>query len=357
MLRVYHSAVVAPWRQRDEVLRSSGIEVTLVAPRKWNEGGQDVRLVDPPKWVIPCMTIGRHPYRFAYGPVGLLRAFLRGRYDIIDIHEEPASLAAGEVLGLARLLQRRAHVLLYSAQNIEKRYPPPFRWIEAWTLRRASGAYPCNKAAATILQRKGLQGPAPVLGLGVDTRRFEPGPEPPRAVLGYAGRLEVHKGVDVLLRALADLPGTEAEIVGDGPDRQRLVDLARALEIEDRVTFTGHVSHEELPDFYRRLAVLAVPSLPTSSWEEQFCRVAVEAMASGVPVIASRSGALPEVVADAGVLVPPGDSAALVTAARSLLASRERRRELGALGVERARAFTWERVASAHGELYEAVTE
>jgi glycosyltransferase involved in cell wall biosynthesis len=83
--------------------------------------------------------------------------------------------------------------------------------------------------------------------------------------------------------------------------------------------------------------------------------VAVEAMASGVPVVASASGSLPEVVGDAGLLVPPGDPAALRAALRDLAGNPERRRELGGRGRARAARFSWSSVAQAHLALYQEV--
>lgn len=117
--------------------------------------------------------------------------------------------------------------------------------------------------------------------------------------------------------------------------------------------FLGHLPEEELPAFYRSVDVLAVPSLPTPTWLEQFGRVAVEAMASGVPVVASDSGALPDVVGGAGVLVPPGDAAALRSALLGFDddAAVARLREAGLV---RARECSWEAVAEQYDELYRA---
>ena len=176
---------------------------------------------------------------FVYDPRPIWRALRSRTFDVIDVHEEPASLAAAEVMVLARLAGQRAPVCLYGAQNIEKRYPPPFRWIERATLRRAAGVHTCNQEAGAILRRKGFSGRIRDLGLGVDLVRFAPpddstggsagstrltGPAPGggRALrVGYVGRLEPHKGVEVLVAAVAATPGTELEIVGGGPEPGR----------------------------------------------------------------------------------------------------------------------------------------
>ena len=125
------------------------------------------------------------------------------------------------------------------------------------------------------------------------------------------------------------------------------------LRIGDRVELVGSVGQDQLPDFYRGLDVLAVPSLPTPGWLEQFGRVVVEAMACGVPVVASDTGALPDVVGDAGLLVPPGDPEALATALKSVLEDDTTRGELSRRGVEQAQQASWSEVAGSYLGLYE----
>jgi glycosyltransferase involved in cell wall biosynthesis len=362
VLRVYHSAVVAGWRERDRELLRRGAQVTLVAPRAWREGGRRVVLdAGPDKFVVPARTWGRHPALFVYDPLPLLRLVRRHRFDHIDVHEEPCSLAAAEVRLLRRVFQPRSKLLLYSAQNIHKRYPLPFRHFEAAALTQAAGVYVCNRAAGEILRSKGFGGSVGVLPLGVDVQRFAPGGQTGHAapirspLIGYVGRLTPEKGVEVLLRAVTGQREWKLQIVGSGPARDDLERLAGALGLDDQVEFVASLPHQDLPGLYRQLDVLVVPSLPTPQWQEQFCRVAVEAMASGVPVVASASGALPEVVGDAGVLVPAGDHEALRASLRELVDHPERRQELGDRGRARAGRFSWSSVAEAHLALYQEV--
>lgn len=357
VLRIAHHGVVDAWRARERSLRALGVDVKLLSALRWNEGGRVVPLdAGEDDFVAGVRTVGRHPNGFLYAPGPLWRA-LRQDADVIDLHEEPFSLAAAEILFLRRLRRVRTPYVLYSAQNIDKRYPIPFRWFERAALCGAAGAYVCNREAGEILRRKGLRGPARLIPLGVDTESFAPAHKDAVAgdpVIGYIGRLEPYKGVDVLLRAVAERPQWRVEITGDGPQRSALEALAAELGIADRIAFLGFAQGEELAQRYRRLDVVAVPSIPWPGWLEQFCRVAVEAMASGVPVVASRSGAIPDVVGDAGVLVEPGDSAALREGLDAALDDATWSR-LRSDGVERARQFAWERVAEQQRELYREV--
>jgi glycosyltransferase involved in cell wall biosynthesis len=263
----------------------------------------------------------------------------------------------GELLILRMLRARKVPFLVYSAQNIEKRYPPPFRWFERWCLREAAGAYPCNEAAGEILRKKGLRGFLVNLPLGFDPADFVPAqrdaPIPGRLHIGYVGRLAAHKGVDILLRAVALTENVTAEIVGDGPAARQLEQLAHSIGLDDRVAFIGHLPPSDLPEFYRRFDAVVVPSIPMPGWDEQFCRVAVEAMASGVPVIASSTGALPEVIGSGGLFVPPGDPQALAQALQTLSSQSELWASLRSAGLLSVDRFFWSTVAKRQEVLYQ----
>jgi glycosyltransferase involved in cell wall biosynthesis len=351
--------VVTAWRERERELRRRGVDLTLVAAAAWEEGGSTVTFTpDGDTFVVPVRTVGHHPNLFFFDPVALWRLLGAGRWDLIDLHEEPFGVAMAEVLALSRLRGLRIPFVFSSAQNLDKRYPPPFRWFERWSLRRAAGAYTCNREAGVILRRKGLTGEWVLLPLGVDVARFrpeesEPG-RPPDGHLrvGFVGRLIPHKGVDVLLRAVATDERMTVDIFGTGPEADRLVALAGSLGIRHRASFHGHVAEEAIPGIYRRFDVLAVPSVPMPGWVEQFGRVVVEAQASGVPVVSSDSGALPDVVGEEGLLVPAGEAAALHAALARLLDEPglwSRLRRAGLAGADR---YSWSSVADTQLGLY-----
>lgn len=374
VLRVSHSAVVDAWRERERELRARGVDVRLLSARAWDEGGATVRLVPRPgEPVRGVRTLGSHPALFLYDPVLLWRA-LGQEWDVLDVHEEPFALATAEILLLRRLravVSRRPAppYLLYSAQNLDKRYPWPFRWFEARALRGAAAVSVCNDEAGRIVRAKGARGRVETVPLGVDPAVFAPSPDHPsddasdvtrpgrgtaRLRVGYAGRLAHHKGVDVLLAAVADDDRLDLVVAGDGPDRAALEEAARPLG--GRVRFVGALGGDDLVAFYRSLDALAVPSRETAGWVEQFGRVAVEAMACGVPVVASRTGALPDVVGGAGLLVAPEDPAALSAALARVRDEDGLADRLRVAGAERAAACSWAEVARRYEELYLTAT-
>lgn len=174
--------------------------------------------------------------------------------------------------------------------------------------------------------------------------------DPDRVV--FLGRLSRVKGVDVLLEAFrrisGDNPRARLAIVGDGPDRARLEDLATDLVAADRVVFTGWLDRAGIVDQLAASSVVAVPSL----WPEAFGRVVLDAYSSGRPVVASRIGGLPELVGpDTGLLVTPGDAGELAQALGRLLGDRETLRRLGANAAARAADFSLDRIVARHEQL------
>lgn len=358
VLRISHSGVVDLWRERERVARSHGHVVHSVTAISWDEGGRPVPLVPRPgEDVEGVRTWGSHPALFVYDPRPLWR-LLGQRWDVLDLHEEPFALATAEVLLLRALRRSATPYLLYSAQNLDKRYPPPFRWFERWALRHASAVSACNAQTARIVTAKGLSGRAEVIGLGLDTTLFRPGTHRTvreRPLVGYVGRLASHKGVGVLLDAVAAHPELDVLVAGAGPEEQQLRERSSLPDLAGRVTLVGAVEDDALPDLYRGLDVLAVPSLTTPGWVEQFGRVAVEAMACGTPVVASDSGSLPEVVGDAGLLVAPGDAPALGRALAEVGADRDLSATMRSSGIERARAYDWTSIGEDYMAMYERV--
>jgi phosphatidylinositol alpha-1,6-mannosyltransferase len=177
-----------------------------------------------------------------------------------------------------------------------------------------------------------------LIDLAVWERSLRAAPiEPGRPRVLCVAHLYRRKRVDVLLRAFARFRGDAVlRIAGVGPERSRLESLARQLGITDRVEFQGHLPFARLLAEYRNAAVFALPSA-----QEGFGIVFLEAMASSLPIVAARAAAVPEVVADGstGILVAPGDEAAIAEALAKLLKDASTRLAMGSAGREHVRQF------------------
>lgn len=200
---------------------------------------------------------------------------------------------------------------------------------------------------------------AEVIPCGVDTALFAPRATPaaPRRRIVSVGRLIERKGVDDLVRALQLLPDLQL-IIGGGTadpadgDAARLSALARQLDVADRVMMTGPVDHQDVPALLRSGDVVAcVP------WYEPFGMVALEAMACGVPVVASAVGGLRDLVVDGetGLHAPARDPMRIAQAIRTLTHDSALRFRCATQGRQRALEYAWSSVVDSLLQLYERV--
>jgi glycosyltransferase involved in cell wall biosynthesis len=190
---------------------------------------------------------------------------------------------------------------------------------------------------------------------GIDTNLFRP----LHGIAREPGRIIATNSADTPLKGLAHLLAAVAEIsrsrnhfklvvIGEPKKNGAVERLVRELGIGSRVEFTGRIGNEELVRHYARAAMAVVPSL-----YEGFGLPAGEAMACGVPVISTTGGALPEVVGEAGLLVPPADPTALAAAIRRILDHPDEGRVLGQRGRARVSLnFTWRRAAERTVSVY-----
>jgi glycosyltransferase involved in cell wall biosynthesis len=159
---------------------------------------------------------------------------------------------------------------------------------------------------------------------GIDVQRFATArtatpPADGSHLLLSAGRMVWEKGHQDVLRALAVLrrrgrEDVRALLIGDGPERGRLEGVVADLGLGDRVQLRSSVPYAEMPALYAQASCLVLASIPIWSWEEQFGMVLAEAMGAHLPIVTTRSGAIPEVVGDDATLVAPGDWLALADA-------------------------------------------
>jgi glycosyltransferase involved in cell wall biosynthesis len=341
------------------------LTVCHICPRYWQDELVQVKqaTTHTPTYRQIAVDIRRpsDPHRALYRTLTFaLRDF---RPDLIHAEEEPDSLPALQIAMARRLFAPRTKLLLNTWQNLER----PLKWyvraILRTTLRASDGVMCANREAQDLLRHYGYTKLTPILpALGIDTRVFMPGEAAARDqfTIAFVGRLVPEKGLDTLIdavelltRSALPLP-VQLLIIGDGPHRS---DIARyATRLGDAVQFTAALPPAQIAPQLRQINALVLPSRTTPVWKEQFGRVLIEAMACGVPVVGSNSGAIPEVIGDAGLIFPEGDANALADCLRGLIASTELREELRQRGLARVQAhYTQERIAQQSLEFYRQV--
>ena len=291
-----------------------------------------------------------------------LRALRQRRADFDIVHDNQV-LAYG-LLGIPRLglpLVTSIHHPISVDRRIElaqargwsrltKRRWYSFVRMQARVARRVGAIMTGSESSRDDILRDFKVPPANVrvVPLGVDTRLFHPrqAPRVPGSIIAVASADSPVKGIPTLLRAFAKL-ATERDasltVVGKPAPGGPTEKLIGELSLGDRVRFVTGISDDDLAALVARAEVAVVPSL-----YEGFSLPAVEHMASGTPLVASRTGALPEVVGDAAMLVSPGDPEELAAALRRLQDSPAERERLSAASVERVQErFAWSAVAKA----------
>ncbi|AWG02613.1 glycosyl transferase [Clavibacter michiganensis subsp. insidiosus] len=249
--------------------------------------------------------------------------------------------------------------------------------LEPGVGRRADAVIATCSDEAAELVRAGVDAARiTVIPCGVDIEHFTPRSDEPDNAdadrpmhVMVVGRLVPRKGVDLAIEAVGILArrghrDVELVVVGgsgdaasgaDDPEARRLMDAARAAGVADRVRLHGRVSQADMPAVMRTADVVVC-----APWYEPFGIVPLEAMASGVPVVASAVGGLTDSVVDGvtGILVPPRDPAAIADALGELLADPARRRRLGRAGRDRMEhGYAWSTVAARTAEAYRAAIQ
>ena len=343
-------------------------EVTAAAPARLRGDLRDIELeplANEADVLVPIeLRFGSHPHLRIYGRK--LRSLLQQSWDVVHGWQEPYVMASAQI---ARRVQAGARFVPATFQNISKHYPPPIGALERRVMHRANAWIAFGQTVYdTLRDRPGYAGkPSRVLSPGVDTESFRPdsnarermrrvlGWRSDEPVVGFAGRFVEEKGVETVLSAFVQARRRwNVLFVGDGALAPRIESLR--LQYPSRVRLARDVGHSDMPGYLRAMDLLCVPSRTTSRWKEQFGRMLIEAMACGVPVLASDSGEIPYVVQDAAVVIPENDLAQWTESIDRLTADSTMRARLAASGLERARSeFSWPVVARRHLDFFDEV--
>ena len=340
-------------RQLAARLRGRGHEVLVVAPSTGRPAEPYVRSVGRPI---------RIPYNESVAPVaptlrarGRVRDALRAfRPDVVHAHE-PLVPGVGmfavratdrPVVGTFHAFAQRS--ALFAAAG------PILRPL--W--RRLDVRIAVSRAAAEFVRKRIGRGGIRVIPNGVEVELFAeaiPARLPEGRRILFVNRLDRRKGFPVMIEAFRLIAARRSEAVlvvaGDGGDRDAIRALSPAVRA--RVVMLGTVPHRRLPPYHAASEVFCAPA----TGRESFGIVLVEAMAAGLPVVASDIPGYREVVRDGveGILVPPGDPGAVAGAVDGILGDSEQGASLGAAGRERAREYSWDAVAAEVESVYREV--
>lgn len=360
---VSKALIVGTYQTKAEAIARLGVDLTVLVPPSWRDrrGAQGMERGHTQGYALHTLPLWMNGnYHLHFYPT-LARWLKKLRPDIVHMDEEPYNLATW--LGIRAARAAGAQPLFFTWQNILRRYPLPFRRMEQANYAACAGAIAGSQEAASVLRRKGYTGTLSIIPqFGVDPDIFTPPLErrPPDSFhIGYAGGLIHEKGVDLLLRACAGLQGEwRLTAVGSGDEQEALMVLAQQLGIRERVTLGQRLISQEMPNFYRSLDVLVLPSRTQPNWKEQFGRVLIEAMACGVPVIGSDCGEIPNVIGPAGMIFAEEEYEQLTAQIQRLINERDLARSLAQAGRERVmERFTMSHVAQETVKLYQFLAD
>lgn len=326
------------------------------APRAEQRHG--VQVWHPRYFVAPKVGVNVTPRFLYHAGLSVVRRLAREgrRFDVIDAHyfypDGVAAVRLGRALRLPVVITGRGTDL-----TLLPSLPGPRAQIQQAAAEASALVTVCEDLRTRLVDLGADPDRTLVLRNGVDLELFRPSPDRQavRDRLGLTGftlisvgALIPRKGHDLVISALPDCPDCTLMIAGGGPQRSQLEALARQLGVADQVRFLGEVPHQRLSDYYSAADVMVL-----ASEREGWANVLLEALACGVPVIASNVNGTSEVIRapEAGVLLPERSSRAIVEALERL------RREMPTREAARrySEQFDWLRIASANRALLTAV--
>ena len=286
---------------------------------------------------------GRSHMAYLVNPFRLARLLRSFSPDVVLIEEDPHSPIGIETVVLARLFSRAAKISFFIWDNLFRspRFPLSLvkKALTCYALARTSLVICGNTEALSLLGKKGYSGPATVVPqVGVTESNSAGLRNSPQPVIGFVGRLIPEKGILLLLNALTGLEDLNWKllVVGSGP-----LEISLSTRWQERfggrLTLRKAVPHAEVDSVLQSLDIFVLPSYGVREWKEQFGLTLAQAMMAGVACVGSSSGAIPDVLGEAGVVFRERDEASLREALRSLIGSEERRKALACAARQRAR--------------------
>ncbi|WP_186767551.1 glycosyltransferase [Blastopirellula retiformator] len=351
-----------------KIAEDPDFEVTVGGPAYFHGDLRPIEFEPEPegsqlKTVAIPTRLSKYIHLFWYQGKTLRQLVRSNDFDVVHAWEEPYIYAGYQVSQSCR--DQPARYCFRTAQSLNKRYPPPFNWFEKSVLRHASGWIAgASLVHQQMLERGFSESTGTILNLAVDTTAFRPlapehkcqvqqalGLQGP--VIGFNGRLETDKGIEILLAALEKIKHRtwSCFFMGSGRLEGMIRQWAETHELTKRIAIKL-IPHSEVPDYQGAMDIMVAPSQTMPNWKEQFGRMLIEAFAAGVPVIASDSGEIPFTVGDAGIIVSEKDVDGYAAAIQRLLDDDQQRQTLIDNGLKRADHFSVNQTAERYKQFY-----
>lgn len=353
-------------QKASKLAKFDDVQLTLLVPSFYIENYKKNK-VEKTSDSAYRITIGRlagkHPNRAIFSNK-LLKEILK-KPDIICVHSDENFFLTFQSLIFKLIFSPKSKFIFHTWQNIYfngETYPQANKalhyidsMIEKFVLRFSDACIARNLEGLSIMKKKGFKGRLPYIPWGTDIDNFYKRSaidirskyELGSFVIGYIGRLVEEKGILDLVRAVKNIEENYTLlIIGDGPLKESIRTIAEEEGTVEHVRLLNGFPFEDVPIMMNCIDIFVLPSRTSMKWKEQFGRVLVEAMACEVPVIGSDSGAIPDVIGDAGLTFREGDVEDLTSKLTSLMKDHKLRKELGQKGRQRVLDhFTWQKFA------------
>jgi len=346
----------------EHYLTRMGHEVKVIAPasKAVPTFGDRFIPIGRPRSIPTSGSIARVTISIRLSPT--VKAVLKKEnFDIIHLHEPLMPMLCTTVL---RMSQTKTVGTFHAfggrpAYNFAK--PLTIWWLKKW-FRKLDGKIAVSEPAMEFAN-KHLPGDYNIIPNGIDLEHFSPDVPPidefcdGKLNIVFVGRLEKRKGVNYLLKAYQrvkeEIPNSRLLIVGPGTRlRHKYEKLVRRNGLKD-VVFTGHVSYDELPRYYKTADIFCAPA----TGRESFGIILLEAMAIGKPVVASNIDGYARLITHGveGLLVPPKDEERLAQALISVMTDESLRQQMGAKGILKAKEYDWKHIAQRILDYYTSI--